>query len=139
MDISSDEDVRIICFYRNTKIILYTLFFVLFSLIVYVCFFFFFVAIQNHYSEATREKSRPPIKKMRVDSEGRVRSSSTKPRDESGVRDIATRIKVRTMSKKAQKRMNRMAKQGEADRKIPNVKPKHLFTGKRGIGKTAWR
>lgn len=46
------------------------------------------------------------------------------------------RKKVKTISKYAQRGMNRNAKKGEADRKIPNLKPKHLLTGKRGIGKT---
>ena len=35
----------------------------------------------------SRSLSRPPLKKARVDSEGRVRSSSRPPRDQSGVRD----------------------------------------------------
>ena len=33
-------------------------------------------------------RSRPPLKKARMDSEGRVRSSSKTPRDQSGVRDV---------------------------------------------------
>jgi nucleolar GTP-binding protein len=30
----------------------------------------------------------------------------------------------------------RDARAGEGDRKIPSLMPKHLFSGKRGIGKT---
>lgn len=35
--------------------------------------------------------------------------------------------------------MQRMARKGEADRHIAVKKPKHLFAGKRGIGKTERR
>ena len=43
------------------------------------------------------------------------------------------------MKKKAQKPMNFEARRGEADRHIAAKKPKHLFAGKRGIGKTQRR
>ncbi|CAG2172316.1 unnamed protein product [Oppiella nova] len=93
-----------------------------------------------NYEEAVDDRqSRPPIKRMREDTEGRVRSSSKMPRDQSGVRDVKMRKKVRFMGKKAQTTMNRNARKGEADRKILNVKPKHLFAGKRGLGKTQRR
>ena len=35
-----------------------------------------------------------------------------------------------------QRRMGKAARRGEADRHIPDPKPKHMFSGKRGIGKT---
>ncbi|CAG2117705.1 unnamed protein product [Medioppia subpectinata] len=93
-----------------------------------------------NYEEAVDDgRSGPPIKRLREDSEGRVRSSSKLPRDKSGVRDVTMRKKVRFMGKKAQTSMNRNARKGEADRKILNVKPKHLFAGKRGLGKTQRR
>lgn len=37
---------------------------------------------------------------------------------------------------KAQIRMGRMARKGEGDRHIPDLKPKHLFSGKRPRGST---
>lgn len=40
------------------------------------------------------------------------------------------------MGDKAQKQRNKMAKMGEGDRTIYTKKPKHLFSGKRGVGKT---
>lgn len=40
------------------------------------------------------------------------------------------------LADKAQYRMGKMARKGEADRHIPDLMPKHLHTGKRGIGKT---
>lgn len=90
--------------------------------------------------DASILRHRPgPVKKMRVDSEGRVRSSSKVPRDVSGVRDATVRAKVKKIGKKAQKGMALMARKGEGDRTIPNVKPKHLFAGKRKGGKTSRR
>jgi nucleolar GTP-binding protein len=68
---------------------------------------------------------------------GRSRSTSRAPRDESGVRDPETRTKLKKMQKKMQARsMNRQGKAGEADRHIHEKKPKHLFSGKRKMGKT---
>ena len=44
--------------------------------------------------------------------------------------------KVRKLSKKAQRPANRDARKGEGDRHIFDLKPKHLFAGKRKMGKT---
>ncbi len=44
--------------------------------------------------------------------------------------------KVRKLAKHAQRKPNQLAKKGEADRKILDMKPKHLFAGKRSKGKT---
>jgi len=35
-----------------------------------------------------------------------------------------------------QKSRAHLAKKGDADRHVPDLKPKHLLVGKRGIGKT---
>ena len=40
------------------------------------------------------------------------------------------------MSRKSQNKMNQFGKAGEADRHIAVKMPKHMYTGKRGIGKT---
>lgn len=82
-------------------------------------------------------RSRPPMKKARADSAGRVRSSSrVTPRDQSGIRDSQMKQKVKKMGQKAQGKMNQFGKAGEADRHIAVKMPKHMYTGKRGIGKT---
>ena len=49
------------------------------------------------------------------------------PRPGSGVKDAVMRNKAIKMADKAQWRMNKMAKIGEADRAIPTKMPKHLF------------
>jgi nucleolar GTP-binding protein len=40
---------------------------------------------------------------------------------------------------KTQRKSNLMAKRGESDREIRTKMPKHLFAGKRGMGKTTRR
>uniref|UniRef100_A0A1I8G4F0 Nucleolar GTP-binding protein 1 n=1 Tax=Macrostomum lignano TaxID=282301 RepID=A0A1I8G4F0_9PLAT len=66
----------------------------------------------------------------------RSRSRSRPPRSESGVRDAAMAGKARLMAKQSQRKNNQLARKGEADRHVFIAKPKHLFSGKRGIGKT---
>jgi len=41
--------------------------------------------------------------------------------------------------RKQLKMRSKKGKKGEADRHIPDLKPKHLYSGKRGIGHTDWR
>ena len=45
-------------------------------------------------------------------------------------------VKVRKMAKVSQRKMNQFGKAGESDRHIGVKKPKHLFSGKRKMGKT---
>ena len=47
--------------------------------------------------------------------------------------------KAKKIAKKAQVPRNREAKKGEGDRVILNMKPKHLYAGKRKQGKTSRR
>lgn len=94
---------------------------------------------ETHYSKLReRSASRTALKRKREPSESqtRTRSSSRTPRDQSGVRDETMAKKVRKISRKAQKSFNMEARKGEADRRILDLKPKHLFAGKRGMGKT---
>ncbi|NXY49340.1 NOG1 protein, partial [Ceuthmochares aereus] len=94
-----------------------------------------------HYVRRSRSVTR---KRKRDESEtpksvARSRSSSRTPRDVSGLRDEKMVKKVKTMAKKAQKKMNRLGRKGEADRHIFDLKPKHLLAGKRKSGKTQRR
>lgn len=68
-------------------------------------------------------------------SQSRARSQS-RPRSESGLRDQSMIQKAKKLAKIAQRPMIRLGKAGESDRHIPTLKPKHLLTGKRGVGKT---
>ncbi|KAH9397645.1 Nucleolar GTP-binding protein 1 [Tyrophagus putrescentiae] len=95
----------------------------------------------NHWDESLDQGvQHPPLKKMRTDEEGRVRSSSTMPRNRLGVKNEKMRAKVVKLGKKTQEnKFNKNAKKGESDRHIPTSKPKHLLAGKRGMGKTRSR
>ncbi|KAG0498243.1 hypothetical protein HPP92_002552 [Vanilla planifolia] len=53
-----------------------------------------------------------------------------------GIREGEQAWQARKIKWRAEKLRNRAAGRGEADRVIPNLKPKHLFSGKRSIGKT---
>ncbi|KAK3880850.1 hypothetical protein Pcinc_014683 [Petrolisthes cinctipes] len=94
----------------------------------------------THFTR-TRSNSRgPPLKRARVRSEAMTRSYSRGPsRDVSGVRDEEMANKMKKLGRKAQKERNFAGKKGEGDRHIYDLKPKHLFSGKRGLGKTGRR
>ena len=90
--------------------------------------------------EAAMEDA-PPLKK-RVHS-NRSRSLSrgaaagtAAPSPGSGLKDAPQRAKASKLADRAQRKRNKMAKAGEGDRVILTKMPKHLFSGKRGNGKT---
>ena len=93
---------------------------------------------EAHYTKSrARSESHKPVKRAREDSEGRVRSSSRVPRDKSGVRDEAMASKVKQLKKKTERKLlHKESRVSEADRAIFVKKPKHLFSGKRKMGKT---
>lgn len=81
-------------------------------------------------------------KKLRTRSRSRSRSKSRPPGEVTpgeGFKDSAQKLKAFKIAKKSVKDRNKAARRGEADRVIPNLKPKHLFSGKRSIGKTSRR
>ena len=84
-----------------------------------------------------RSSSRPALKRARVDSEGNVTSGPrTTPRDKSGVRDGQMAGKLKKIAKNTQAdKFNKKGKASESDRRIQTKMPKHLFSGKRGMGK----
>ncbi|PGH11003.1 hypothetical protein AJ79_05154 [Helicocarpus griseus UAMH5409] len=69
----------------------------------------------------------------------RARSQAPTNRLVDGITDMKSRSKADKLAKLSQKKMNRMARQGEADRHTSAALPKHLFSGKRGMGKTQRR
>ncbi|CAM0913226.1 unnamed protein product [Alopecurus aequalis] len=56
-----------------------------------------------------------------------------------GLKDSAQKKKAIKKSRDSVKNRNKEARRGEGDRVIPTLRPKHLFSGKRGIGKTSRR
>ena len=69
----------------------------------------------------------------------RNRSQSVANRRGDGVTDDVARTKAERLAKLGQKKMNRMARQGEADRRQTASIPKWLVAGKRGMGSTRSR
>ncbi|KAL3829049.1 hypothetical protein ACJIZ3_017851 [Penstemon smallii] len=85
-----------------------------------------------------------PNKKLRLRSLSRPRSrSQSRPPGVlvpgEGLKDAAQKKKAIVMAKSSTKKRNKDARKGEADRVIPALKPKHLFSGKRSNGKTQRR
>ncbi|EME79592.1 uncharacterized protein MYCFIDRAFT_167435 [Pseudocercospora fijiensis CIRAD86] len=81
----------------------------------------------------------PKERLSRSISVARVRSQSVKNRREDGVTDETARTNAERAAKLGQKKMNRMARQGEADRHQTASKSKWLLAGKRGMGSTRSR
>lgn len=81
-------------------------------------------------------------KRKRDDSTERAergRSASKTPKPGEGYRNVKQKLQAEKLSKKSQKARNHEARAGEADRAIRVKMPKHLFSGKRGLGKTERR
>ncbi|XP_015609023.1 nucleolar GTP-binding protein 1 [Cephus cinctus] len=87
----------------------------------------------------SRSLSQPARKRMRLQSESqsRARSSSRPARDDMGVKDTAMKSKLKNIAHRAiRKKVAKKGLKGEADRFIGTKMPRHLFSGKRGVGKT---
>lgn len=98
---------------------------------------------ETHYGRQRSKSTAKGEKRKREASASRTRSQSrsqSRPksvtRDKSGVRDETMAKKVKTIARKAQKPFNMDARKGEADRRFLDKKPRHLFSGKRKMGKT---
>ena len=89
---------------------------------------------EAHFNRARSvSKSRP---KRARGNEDPHRSKSAVPRSQSGYRDVDKMDKVMALKKKNDnKTFAQYGKAGESDRRILEKKPKHLYCGKRGIGK----
>jgi len=89
---------------------------------------------ESHFNRAkSASRARAP-KRQKVNDDPH-RSQSAVPRSQSGLRDGESK-KLQELRKKADKKtFNLHGKAGESDRRILEKKPKHLFCGKRGIGK----
>eukprot|EP00188_Purpureofilum_apyrenoidigerum_P004997 Plantae.Rhodophyta-Purpureofilum_apyrenoidigerum.ctg6098.p1 GENE.Plantae.Rhodophyta-Purpureofilum_apyrenoidigerum.ctg6098~~Plantae.Rhodophyta-Purpureofilum_apyrenoidigerum.ctg6098.p1 ORF type:complete len:706 (+),score=158.04 Plantae.Rhodophyta-Purpureofilum_apyrenoidigerum.ctg6098:102-2120(+) len=61
------------------------------------------------------------------------------PRGRQGIASAQQRAAARSLKRKQQKIFKRTAKKGEGDRSIPTKKPKHLYSGKTGLGSSSRR
>lgn len=74
-------------------------------------------------------------KRIKVGRSPSLSASRPPPRDELAIPDQKKRAKAEKLRVNALKRLRREARKGEADRHIYDLKPKHLFSGKRKMGK----
>jgi nucleolar GTP-binding protein len=83
----------------------------------------------------------PDSKKQRTSSKSRDRSQSQiqEPKPGEGFKDLKQKIFAEVKARRAMRDRNAASKKGEGDHVILNLKPKHLFAGKRTIGKTQRR
>jgi len=87
--------------------------------------------------DAGEEQPQKRIHSSKSRSMSRGRALSLAPADaRKGIKDDGQRNKAIKMADKAQVKLGRMARKGEGDRHIPDLKPKHLFSGKRPRGST---
>ena len=92
--------------------------------------------------EATSMDVEPSAKQralstIRARSQSRDRSTSHRVSVASPFRDVKQKAQAAKLKVvQGQRKMNLQAKAGESDRRIYDLKPKHLFSGKRGAGKT---
>merc|ERR1712217_399363 len=90
---------------------------------------------ESHFNRAKSVSRARPAKKQKLSSDPH-RSDSAVPRTQSGLRDKEQGEKLDKVKKKGDKKtFARFGKAGESDRRILEKRPKHLFAGKRGIGK----
>jgi len=89
-------------------------------------------------SRSVVKKAKKKVKLDKTDARSKShghQSVSAVPRDKTGI-NPDKQDKVKKIARLGQRKMNYAGKAGESDRHIHVKKPKHLFSGKRGIGKT---
>lgn len=94
---------------------------------------------ESHFDRAAERSSTREAKRPKLTSIGRDRSVSAISRSESCMRDPKMITKARKLKAKDQASRRTLARKGEADRSIPNLRAKHLLSGKRKLGKTSRR
>lgn len=86
----------------------------------------------------SRSQSRSrSMKRQRSDGENRSISRSKTPGD--GFKTVQDKLKVNAVIRKQRKVLFKKGQKGEGDRTIVNLKPKHLFSGKRTNGTHDYR
>jgi len=93
-------------------------------------------------SERLRSESRPRSqtrgrRKERDTSEERELSKTPLPGE--GYRNVKQRLLAEKLARRSVKRLTRDGRMGESDRHVFDWKPKHLFTGKGGVGSKDFR
>lgn len=95
--------------------------------------------VEYHFDTAAERSATREAKRQKLTSVARDRSCSEISRSESCMRDPKMIQKARRLKQKSQATRRTLARKGEADRSIPNLRAKHLLSGKRKLGKTSRR
>ena len=85
---------------------------------------------------ASKVDEEEPTPAERAASKAMRRSVSRAPSQGDGLKDDKQRAKTAKHGRKAQKKYTSEGRKGEGDRFIGTKMPRHLFSGKRGVGKT---
>ncbi|CAO2208490.1 unnamed protein product [Urochloa humidicola] len=83
--------------------------------------------------------SQQSSKKLRMRSTSRSKSRAPEVTPGEEFRDSEQKKNAIKKAKDSTRNRNKEARRGGADRVFPMLKPKHLFSGKRSIGKTSRR
>lgn len=94
---------------------------------------------ESHFNDQAEKSLTREASRHRLTSVARTRSGSEISRSESCMRDPKMIVKARQLRSKVQATKRTLAKKGEGDRHIPNLRCKHLLSGKRKLGKTSRR
>jgi nucleolar GTP-binding protein len=84
----------------------------------------------------SRERSQTRGRKTDRASSEEAREVSKTPLPGEGYRNVRQRLLAEDLARKSIKKLTRYGRLGESDRHVHNLMPKHLFSGKRGIGST---
>jgi len=82
----------------------------------------------------SKSRERSKSKSSHSQSQSRERSKTPKPGD--GYRSVKQKVAAEKLDRIMQRARNQDARKGEGDRRVLNLKPKWLFSGKRGKGST---
>lgn len=93
---------------------------------------------ETNYNKAADRSATREAKRPKLTEPARDRSMSAVSRSESCMPQKQI-DKARRLRSKSQASRRTLAKKGEADRSIPNLRAKHLLSGKRKLGKTSRR
>ncbi|XP_044734711.1 nucleolar GTP-binding protein 1 [Chrysoperla carnea] len=90
-----------------------------------------------HFTKTLKRTRSRSLSQAAVASKKMRSSSRSVPRDEQGIKDVAMKRKLKQIAHRAiAKKVGKMGLKGEADRFIGTKMPRHLYAGKRGVGKT---
>jgi nucleolar GTP-binding protein len=95
--------------------------------------------VRGRSSSVKRDMLGKRKREASIGSEGEAASVAARARSQSlmkGLPSMEVAEKVEKKRRKQLKERHKQGRKGEGDRWVPDLKPKHLYSGKRGIGKT---